>query len=502
MTSNLVDRRHALSLAGIALIAGGAAAGASAQNSKPESQPGARLPAPTTTRHTIELPGRTLQFEATAGSILITDQKQEPIVELAFIAFELDGADRMHRPVTFAFNGGPGFASAWLNVGAIGPWRVALGGESAGPSASPEPMPNAETWLDFTDLVFIDPPGTGYSHILGGNGEVRHRLWSVNGDIECLAEAIRRWLDRYDRNVSPKYLVGESYGGFRVPRLARTLAENQATGVAGLVLLSPALDFGGHSAAFDPFTHAARLPSMTAAVRAQQGPVTRAQLADVEHYARTDFLLDVARGESDAEAIARRSARVAEFTGLDPALVRRYHGVIDRKVFLHELDRRAGRVGSVYDPTITTFDPFPLEPLSDYPDPVLDGLKAPVGSAMVAIYETRLNWRPDSVYRLGNTEAHRQWDWGYRVWDPPQAMEAMRDALALDSRLSVLVTHGLFDLVTPYLGTQFLLDQIPPSGLGERIRFAVYPGGHMFYSNDDSRAALREDAAALFPPHG
>ena len=246
-------------------------------------------------------------------------------------------------------------------------------------------MPNAETWLDFTDLVFIDPAGTGYSRALASSPDARRRLWSVEGDIEYLAEAIRRWLDRFDRNVSPKYLLGESYGGFRVPRLARELAANQGTGVSGLVMISPALDLGGHSSAFEPFDYVTRLPSMTAAARAEQGTVTRAGLADVEHYATTEFLLDLTRGERDAAAIARRSARVAEFTGLDPALVRRYHGLIDNKVFLHELDRARGRVGSSYDATITSADPFPLETLSDYPDPVLDGLSAPVSSAMVAI---------------------------------------------------------------------------------------------------------------------
>ena len=139
-------------------------------------------------------------------------------------------------------------------------------------------MPNAETWLDFTDLVFIDPAGTGYSRVLASSPDARRRLWSVEGDIEYLAEAIRRWLDRFDRNVSPKYLLGESYGGFRVPRLARELAANQGTGVSGLVMISPALDLGGHSSAFEPFDYVTRLPSMTAAARAEQGTVTRAGL--------------------------------------------------------------------------------------------------------------------------------------------------------------------------------------------------------------------------------
>jgi carboxypeptidase C (cathepsin A) len=509
MNDSGIDRRRALTLAGIAWIGSVGAAnaqrqrpGSSQENTPVEENPGERqrLPPDSTTHHTLDLPGRTLRFAATAGAIRLTDARNGPRAELAFVAFQLEGAEKPRRPVTFVFNGGPGFASGWLNVGAVGPWRIPIGGNAAAPSASPELIPNAETWLDFTDLVFIDPAGTGYSRIISDKEDVRHRLWSVNGDIEYLAEAIRRWLDRFDRNVSPKYLLGESYGGYRVPRLARELAANHGTGVSGLVLVSPALDFGGRSLAFDPFYYVTHLPSMAATARAEQGAVTRAQLADVEHYATNEFLLDLTRGERDAEAIARRSARVAEFTGLDAALARRYHGLIDNGVFLHEFERTRGRVGSVYDATMTSIDPFPLQTQSDYPDPVLEALKAPLTSAMVSIFETRLNWRPDNTYRLGNDAVNHQWEWDYRIWSPPQAVASMRAALALDPNLSVLIGHGLFDLITPYFQTQLLIDQLPASGIAERVHLSVYAGGHMFYTDDASRGALRDEASRMFGP--
>jgi carboxypeptidase C (cathepsin A) len=246
---------------------------------------------------------------------------------------------------------------------------------------------------------------------------------------------------------------------------------------------------------------------MTAAARAAHGPagntptgntITRAQLADVEHYAETDYLQDVTQGERDPAVIERRSARVAAFTGLDPALVRRYHGLIDNQVFLHELNRAAGRVSSAYDATITSVDPWPLWTMSEYPEPVLEGLKAPVGSATVTIYETQLNWRPPYAYRLESPTAGRQWDWGRGVMDAPQSASFMRVALALDPHLRVLIAHGLFDLVTPYFATQLMLDQFPQAGLGERARLVTYPGGHMFYTQDASRLAFREDARKLF----
>ena len=375
-------------------------------------------------------------------------------------------------------------------------------GDATAPSASPAPLPNAETWLDFTDLVFIDPADTGYSRVLTTNQDDRKRLFSVNGDIAYLAETIRRWLDRFDRDASPKYLLGESYGGFRVPRLARELASVQGVGVSGLVLVSPLLDAGGRSWVFDPFYFADRLPSMAAASRAAHVPpvekITRAQLADVEQYAATDFLLDATKGERDPAAIERRSTRVAALIGLDPAVVRRYHGLINNEVFLRELDRAAGRVGSAYDATITSVDPWPLETQSAYPDPVLEGLKAPVGSAMVAIYERQLNWRPEYAYRLESPTAGHQWDWGHSMMGAAQSVGWMRTALALDPHLHVLIAHGLFDLVTPYFATQLLLDQIPQAGLGERVRLVTFPGGHMFYTQDASRAGFREEARKLF----
>lgn len=507
MNANNISRRRALALAGTTwlgtpLVAEGrcreAASTATGEHSDEHSDEPHRLPPDVTTQHQLVLPSRTLKFSATAGAIRLHDAASSPRADVAFISFQLEGAEKAHRAVTFALNGGPGFSSAWLNVGAVGPWRIPLGGGFTAPSASPEPMANADTWLDFTDLVFIDPAGTGYSQVLAKDRDSRRRLWSVDGDIEYLAEAIRVWLDRYDRSLSPKYLLGESYGGFRVPRLARELAARQETGVSGLILVSPALDFGGRSVAFAPFSYVTRLPSMAAAALAARGPVTRQQLTEVEHYAATDFLIDVTRGNRDTDAIARRSARVAEFTGLDPALVRRYDGLLNNAVFLHELNRKQERVASIYDATITSVDPDPLSALSEYPDPVLDALKAPVSSAMVAIYRNQLNWHPSNTYRLESTAAHREWDWGRNVWAPPQSMEAMQTALALDPRLSVLIIHGLFDLVTPYFGTQLLLDQLTEADIANRVRLSVCPGGHMIYIDDASRTALRDEAARVF----
>src|SRR4051794_36787863 len=182
-----------------------------------------RLPGDATTKHTLSLPGRTLAFTATAGSVRLFDQKGEPQADIAYTAYQLDGGDAATRPVTFLFNGGPGAASAYLQLGAAGPWRLAINGEAAIPSATPELQPNAETWLDFSDLVFIDPVGTGYSRFVATGDEVRKRFFSIDGDVNSIALTIRRWLEKYGRLLSPKFVAGESYGGIRGPKIVRNL---------------------------------------------------------------------------------------------------------------------------------------------------------------------------------------------------------------------------------------------------------------------------------------
>ena len=193
-----------------------------------------RLPPDSTTQQKVVLPDRTLSFQATAGSIRLYDGKGEPQADIAVTSYQLDGADRAARPVTFLFNGGPGAASAYLQLGNNGPWRLPI--DAVTPSAVPDVKPNLETWLDFTDLVYIDPVGTGYSRFVATGEDARKHFFSVNGDVEEIAVVIRRWLEKNDRLLSPKYIAGESYGGIRGPKIVRNLQREQGIGVRGLIL--------------------------------------------------------------------------------------------------------------------------------------------------------------------------------------------------------------------------------------------------------------------------
>ena len=456
------------------------------------------LPAAVTTSHAIELPSRSLHFKAVAGALRLSDaQSAAALADIATVAFFLEDADPGRRPVTFAINGGPGAASAWLNLGGLGPWRLPLDRANLPPSASPVTIANADTWLDFTDLVFVDPPGTGYSRILTTDDGARRHLFSVNGDIEALAVAIRKWLTANKRLESPKFIAGESYGGFRAPRLARRLEESEGIGIAGLVLISPVLDFGWLSEGVsNPLVCAARLPSQAAAARGLTGSDARASLADVETYAAGAYITDLLRGERDAQALARIAENVAHFTGLDLAVVRKLGGRIDPATFAREKNRASAKVTSLYDALVTGYDPAPHAAVSDYSDPVLDAVKVPLASAMADISGSRLGWFVDARYEILNETVNRSWDWGSRR-DRLESLSDLKRLMALDPSLRVLVAHGGTDQATPYFASKILIDQIAPMGPEDRLRLKVYGGGHMVYFNDKSRAELREDARRL-----
>jgi carboxypeptidase C (cathepsin A) len=473
---------------------GGGGRGANTPNS-PVVAEQHRLPPDSTTQQTLALPGRTLDFTATAGSIRLFDDKGEPQADIAYTAYRLDGADARTRPVTFLFNGGPGSASAWLQFGAAGPWRLAMNAEAVTSSASPDLLPNAETWLDFTDLVFIDPVGTGYSRFVATGDDVRKRFFSIDGDVNSIAVTIRRWLEKFDRLLSPKFVAGESYGGIRGPKIVRELQTRQGVGVKGLILVSPLLDFREYSGS-SLLQYVASLPTMAAVASEAKGSITRADLAEVERYARGDFLSDLVKGEADAEATTRLADKVAALTGIDQAVSRRLAGRFEVGEFRREFDRKNGKVTGRYDASVSGFDPYPDSSSSHFGDPSGDPLFAPLTSAAVDVTTRKLNWRPDGSYQLLNSAVENAWDFG-RGLKPAESISQLRQILALDPKLKLLVAHGLFDLATPYFGSKIQLDQLPAYASPDRVKLVVYPGGHMFYSRDASRQAFRGEAEAL-----
>ncbi len=484
----------ALILSILAVSPPGAAEEAPANRKNPEEQTHPHgLPAEATTSHVITLHGEKVAFTARAGAVRLRDaQSEAPQADVAYVSYERSGADPQTRPVLFVFNGGPGAASAWLALGALSPWRLRFTPEAVSPSAPPALVDNGESWISFADLVFVDPPGTGFSKILSDSEEVKKRFYSAQGDADALAVVVRKWLTAHGRLASPKFLVGESYGGFRCVKLAGALREHENIGVQGLFLVSPALDFSWLLSGGNPLLRAALLPSFAAVARNAKD---RSDVADAETYAAGEYATDLLKGVKDAQALSRMSAAVAQFTGLDRRLVSRLGARIDARTFAHERARDAGRVLSVYDAEISGWDPEPFTPDGDWADPLLQSWRAPLGAAMTRLTIEKLGWPiGEARYSVLSSEISHQWRYGEEGRANAEVISGLREALALDPRLRVFVMHGLYDLTTPYFATKLMLDQLPDYGDASRVRLVVLRGGHMPYLYEDSRKAMRDAA--------
>jgi len=455
------------------------------------------FPADASVKQVTHVAGKTLNYTATVGSLPVRDEKGKKIAEVVFTAYILDGPKDPSRPVTFAFNGGPGAASVYLNLGAIGPKRVQFGAQGDGPSDPAVLVDNPGTWMDFTDMVFIDPVGTGFSRSLVDKDETKKRFYSIKPDIEYLSRIVYDWLLKNGRMASPKYVAGESYGGFRAPKITHYLQSQLGVGVSGVVMVSPYLEpIMDQAPDFSPMNWVTTLPSMTAANYERQGKtLSPALMKEVEDYTRGEFVSDIMKGRRDPAAVDRLVSKVTAYTGLSPDFVRRSGGRIEIDAFLRELYRDKGLVASVYDSNVTQEDPFPWSPHDRRGDPILDAIIAPTTSAMVD-FDTRIvGWKAEGRFNALSFEVSEAWEHGVELTD---ATTDMRLAIAANPKMKVLIAHGYDDLSCPYFVSRLVIDQMPISGDASRVKLAIYPGGHMFYSRPASQAAFRSDVMAVF----
>lgn len=441
----------------------------------------------------IQLDGRRLGYKATVGSLPVRGEDGALIADVMFIAYTVPGKD---RAVTFALNGGPGASSVYLNLGALGPRRVQFGAEGDSPSAPAIAHDNPGSWLDFTDLVFIDPVGTGFSRARIAQDEAKKKFYATQPDIEYLSRIIYDWLVANDRLTARKYLVGESYGGFRGPRITHYLQTRLGVAMNGVVLVSPYLDpAASENGDVSPLPWMLTLPSIAAANLERRGELGDAAMARVIDYTRGEYASDLLKGRSDPAATPRIVARVTELTGLDPVFVRRSGGRLETQAYLREVFRSEGKLGSRYDSNVTAWDPFPYSPYQRTSDPILDGIIAPTTTAIVDFITREVGWKYDGRYNALSYEVNRAWD---RKDADKGAVTQLRQAVAIDPRLRVLIAHGWSDLSCPFMASVLIVDQMPLMGDPARVQVRSYPGGHMFYSRGDSQAALRRDARALY----
>jgi len=455
------------------------------------------LPADAHVSQTMQLEGKPLHYTVTVGTLPVNDHDKK-IGEVVFTSYTVEGQD---RPVTFALNGGPGAASVYLNFGAIGPKHLEFGMEGDSPSDPAKLTDNPGTWLDFTDLVFIDPVGTGYSRSLVAADESKKQFYSTDADIHYLSRIIFDWLVANGRMSSRKYYVGESYGGYRGPRITHYLQTQLGVAMNGVVLVSPylnpALDESGD---VSPVPWMLTLPSIAAAHLERQHKLTPEAMAAVVAYTRGEYATDLLKGRSDPEATPRIVKHVTQMTGLEEEFVRRAGGRLEIGAYLREVFRENGKIGSVYDSNVTAYDPFPFAPEQRTNDPILESIIAPTTMAMVDFVTRVVGWKTDARYNALSSEVGPQWDFDSRALRTG-AVPDLRQAVAADPKLRVIIAHGWNDLSCPFMGSVLTVDQMPVMGDPTRVAVHEYPGGHMFYSRPSSQAALRKDVQAMVAKH-
>ncbi len=471
--------------------------------------------------------GATLAVRTEAGWTGLRDERDRVVADVfavAYLAAPADGPPpgdpATRRPVTFVFNGGPGASSAYLHIGALGPRRVGFD-ETGMPLAPPTALvDNAESWLAFTDLVFVDPVGTGWSRAAeaptteaGGkdaDAPDPKAFYGVEKDLDSLVELMGRWLSAHHRWTSPVFVAGESYGGYRAARLARRCNE-RGIGLSGALLISPALEF----ALLDPSDYDV-LPWIdlvpTMALAAHHHGRGRALPADAsaeevraaaEDFATGPLAVALVRGAGldpvERDAVVRG---LADLLGLDEEVVARHELRISMTRFARSLLADEGRVVGLYDAAATGRDPFPDRDGMPWPDPTLAGIERVFTAGINARLRAELGVETDREYRLLSMQVNKDW----RVDTDRHALEHqvgatddLRYGMALNPHMRVFLTHGLYDLVTPYFASERIRDllRLDPES-AEALTVQHFDGGHMFYAWEASRVAFRDAVATFF----
>lgn len=455
---------------------------------------------PVLSHHQITLDGKLLKYTATAGRLPIKRADGKIEAEMFFVAYTLDGQEASKRPLTFAFNGGPGSASVWLHMGSVGPKQVVLQPNGFMPAAPYHLIDNPQTALDKSDLIFVDAIDTGFSR--AANAEATKKFLGVKGDIEAFGEFIRLYITRHDRWSSPLFILGESYGTTRAAGIAGYLA-GHGVSFNGITLLSTAMDFGTLEwAKNNDVPYVLLVPSFTmvAAYHKRLPPELIEDLAktrqEAERWASTDYLLALAKGDTlTADERQRIIDAYARYTGLDKKLIDNANLRVNVEQFTHNLllDQKL-RVGRL-DGRFSGPDPDGLLDTRFY-DPTGSAILPPYTSVFNDYVHTELGYKVDMPYKVFayDEPAFEKWDWGDAEKGFPNTAPGLRAAMVKNPYLRVLVMEGYYDLATPYFAANYSIEHLD---LGpdyrKNISFAAYEAGHMVYVDSASHAKMKQD---------
>jgi carboxypeptidase C (cathepsin A) len=457
--------------------------------------------APVVTHHEIRVGGRVLKYTATTGLMPIRNNETDEIeANIFFIAYTLDSAGPK-RPLMFSFNGGPGSSSVWLHLGAIGPRRVKMLPDGSMPPPPFELIDNEQTWLEQTDLVFIDPVGTGYSRAT--KKELAKKFYGLRGDIDSVGEFIRLYLTRYERWTSPLFLVGESYGTTRAAGLSGHLID-KGIALSGVVLVSSVLNFQtlsfstGNDLAYEVY-----LPSYTSTAWYHKKLASDLQQRDLpgllresQQFADGPYAAALQKGDSlspqERQSLLEQLSRL---TGLDRSVIEENNLRISQGVFCRELLRKERLIVGRLDARFT--GPLPRGGIEDVYDPAMSIIRPPFTATFDNYVRADLGYKSDLEYYIlggGITE----WDWGSAGGGYPDTSESLHAAFVKNPYMRLFVASGYYDLATPYFATQYTLNhmELDPQQHA-KITLGYYEAGHMMYIRSDSLDHLKQDVSGF-----
>jgi len=483
-----------------------------AQEAPPEANGLAKADAPepksSSTQHSIRIDGQTVKYTATAGWLILKNDKGEPTARFGYTAYTRDGvSDLSRRPVMFAFNGGPGSSSIWLHMGILGPKRVVITDEGFTPPPPSERVANEYSVLDVTDIVMVDPVGTGFSKPLGeAKGE---DFWGVDQDIRSVGAFVKEYVTQNGRWASPKYILGESYGGIRSAGLVWHMQSTHGMNFNGVIVVSPFMNMGsGVDGANIDMPHILYLSTLAATAWYHDAiPDKRASLEafveEVDRFAYDEYAPALVKGYTISEEEKRRVAeKLAAYTGTSADYWIKADLRVSHQQFVQELKRDerliAGRIDSRFiGPAVN-----PLGEAMDY-DPFFPAVGPAFTAAFMDYMHNELKFGKDEVYTVSAFGV--AWDWQHQ---PPQSQgwavpwadlrPDLSMAMTMNPGLHLLVQQGYYDLATPTLATKHDVAHldIPPEAR-KRITMAYYEAGHMMYLHEPSMKKYRDDLAAF-----
>ncbi|MDH5610121.1 MAG: peptidase S10 [Cyclobacteriaceae bacterium] len=462
-------------------------------------------PASFITKHQGTFGGKTIRYKAVAKETYLKSADGEAVASIWSVAYiQEDMPDVGKRPVTFIFNGGPGSASIWLHMGFFGPQIVKVDDDAVqDDGAAPYPLqPNKHGLLDLTDLVFIDPVGTGYSRVVG-EGKVED-YWGLNEDATSIARFIRQWITENQRWFSPKYLAGESFGTTRAVGVAHALeGQGQDMALNGLILISQALDYAGSTSIHDNITsYLTYLPSMAATAwyhqKAGQGKTLEAFVEECRQFAYDQYGPALYRG-SRLSNVARNSIadKLAYFTGLDTSYILKSNLRILVPRFQKQLLADKGLVVGRLDGRYMGDEADDVSERPTLGDPASYQIGSAYTAALNHYYASVLKVDMDRPYLSSNDAIYEKWRWrpvpDGRDWEPSWVNVARKlgETMRRNTAMDVLVASGYFDLICPFFDAEYTFSRngIVP----ERVTMTYYHGGHMMYTHEPDLVRLAQD---------